>query len=121
MILGITLAGAALLPAEHVHESDEAHPSATIHRHSVWQNQPGNHGDAQFDHHVPSRVVWLTPAWLHQAPVQVPPPILAAAAIVAVAPEASPGVRVRFNDAAPPHGPPRATRRLRAPPLSRLI
>jgi len=114
--LASSLVGVTLIPAEHLHESDETHPSAFVHRHlALPEHESSDRSASQFDHADP-HVVWLTSAWLHQPSVHLDQPAVAAEAIIA-APTATPRrLKRRFDDIAPPHGPPGTRQCLRAPP-----
>src|SRR5438876_12275173 len=115
LLTGIVSAGSALAP-EHVHERDDHHPNATVHRHFAPHHTLGSSDGARLDDDD-DHVVWLITAWLQTAVYQVPD----FASALAAAP-VTPALGVRWtalvlDDTAPPHGPPRAPRSLRAPPL----
>jgi hypothetical protein len=108
-------AGSAFAP-EHVHERDDRHPTATLHRHLAPHHAPRSNDPAHVDDDD-DHIVWLTTAWL-QTTVYHVPPVTSAPAIISIVPPV--GMRwtaLVLDEAAPPHGPPRAPRSLRAPPL----
>jgi hypothetical protein len=118
-ILGLALvpwlAVSGVIPPEHVHEPDAHHPSAIAHRHFEAHDHDGteiSHGEG--------RVIWFDSFAVEHArfQVSVATPVLSAA-FNAVPTTASTMV-VLTLDAAPPHGPPRSTTSLRAPPTSCL-
>src|SRR5262245_7604769 len=108
-------AGAAFAP-EHVHERDDHHPNATVHRHLAPHHSARGSDQARVaddDEHV----IWLTTAWL-QIDAYHGPTVASAPAIWCGF--ALPDLRWRaivLDDAAPPHGPPRLSRSPRAPPF----
>jgi hypothetical protein len=103
---------------EHLHEADADHPHSAIHRHV----QPHEAGSRDHDHdHAQlsdddDHVVWLDAATLHEvAFLFVAPAAPPNDRIELVAPAATWVARPDYN-VAPPHGPPRASLSLRAPP-----
>jgi hypothetical protein len=102
---------------EHVHERDEHHPSATVHRHLTPHHAQHSQDGAKLDDDDDERpVVWLTTAFLQTAVYHVPS-LTATPATITVAPAlAERWTALVLDDGAPPHGPPRAPRSLRAPP-----
>jgi hypothetical protein len=109
------IALSAIAP-EHVHEADADHPRSAAHRH-LQPHSVDSHDDdhaqlADDDAHV----VWLNGAALHQSTYQLLAPIVPPAARFESAPPATESASPPDYDAAPPHGPPRATLSLRAPP-----
>lgn len=119
-VLGLALvpwlAVSGLVPREHVHEADADHPSAIAHRHFEAHEHEGteiSHGEA--------RVVWLDNVALEHVRIQVSAAVLAVLTVtLGAVPPATPTMAVMTLDTAPPHGPPRSTASLRAPPASRL-
>jgi hypothetical protein len=117
-ILGLALvpwlAVSGLIPPEHVHEPDADHPHAVAHRHF----SPHDH-DATEVSHGEGRVVWFDSVAVEHArfPTTVAIALLPATFDV---PATAPTMVVLTLDAAPPHGPPRSTISLRAPPPSCL-
>ncbi|HXT33118.1 MAG TPA: hypothetical protein VN716_27630 [Vicinamibacterales bacterium] len=111
-----------LLPDEHLHESDAAHPSATVHRHLALEEHHSDDPDEARLDHADARVVWLTAAWLHQSAVHIDQPAGEPSAVFLRPTAATRRLKRRADDVAPTHGPPRAPRSLRAPPANaRLI
>ena len=118
-ILGLALvpwlAVSGLIPPEHVHEADADHPQAVAHRHFAAHDHDGaevSHGEGG--------VIWFDSVAVEHARL---PTIVAIAVLSAAfggAPAAAPTMAVLTLDAAPPHGPPRSTLSLRAPPISCL-
>jgi hypothetical protein len=111
-------AGSAFAP-EHMHERDERHPTATVHSHVTAHHATTTSSHARIDDDD-DHVVWLTAAWLPAA--QFHGPVVASAPtswFTRVAPETTWSTLV-LDEAAPPHGPPRQPRSLRAPPIPRL-
>jgi hypothetical protein len=102
---------------EHVHERDEHHPSATLHRHLAPHHVQQSHDRATFEDDDENRVVWLTTAFLQTAVYHVPVAAATPARITVAPALGDRWTAVVLDDGAPPHGPPRATRSLRAPPL----
>lgn len=111
---------APVLVPEHTHDGDAAR--ATTHRHFAFHDAPSaGHARERFDHPDQDHVTWLATVGIetatHEAPLRV--------AIVAAAPALAHRTGTRpalpLDDVAPPHGPPRSTTQLRAPPASRLI
>jgi len=106
--------GAAVAP-EHMHERDEHHPSAVVHRHFA-PHHTASSDQARFDDDD-DRVVWLMTAWL-QATVYHGPTLLSTPAMWSrFGPAAAQWSATVLDDAAPPHGPPRTSRPSRAPPF----
>jgi len=117
VMLTAALGAGAVFAPEHVHARDEHHPDATIHRHLAPHQVHRSHDPAHFEDDDDAHVIWLTAAWLQSVTYHVPDAASLPAIVSPVVP-----VRVRWtalvlDDAAPPHGPPRASRSLRAPPL----
>jgi hypothetical protein len=114
LLTAVVAAGAAFAP-EHVHERDEHHPSAVVHRHFA-PHHAGASDHARFDDDD-DHVVWLTTAWL-QGTVYHGPTLIGTAAIWSgFAPVTAQWSAIVLDDAAPPHGPPRARRSPRGPPF----
>jgi hypothetical protein len=115
LLTGIVGAGSAFAP-EHVHERDDHYPNATVHRHLAPHH--GGHGsdharlDDDDDH-----VIWLTTAWLQVAVYHGPSVASAPTIPCGLAPATTRWSAIVLDDAAPPHGPPRVSRSLRAPPF----
>jgi len=115
LLTGIVSAGSAFAP-EHVHERDDHHPNATVHRHFAPHHggRGSDHGrlDDDDDH-----VIWLPTAWL-QVAVHHGPNLASTPAIwCGLAATTLQWSAIVLDDAAPPHGPPRTSRSLRAPPF----
>lgn len=101
---------------EHVHERDQHHPTATLHRHLASHSAQQSHDRAKLDDDDESRVVWLTTAFLQTAAYHVPLLTATPARVPVAPPPAERWTALVLDDGAPPHGPPRAPRSLRAPP-----
>jgi len=115
LFAGLLVVWTPLVPA-HLHEA-EAHDEATVHRH-FSPHLTHEHGSdvARLDH--PERpIVWLSESWLHASTYQINQVFTVAPFAVALAADTDRGTPPRFNEVAPPHGPPRPSRSLRAPPL----
>src|SRR5262245_15434770 len=114
LLTSIVGAGSALAP-EHMHERDDHHSNATVHRHFVPHHgeQGPDHSRLDDDDHV----VWLTTAWLH-ADVYHGASVVSTPAIwFGFTPTIMQWSAIVLDDAAPPHGPPRVSRSPRAPPF----
>jgi hypothetical protein len=122
LVLAPLLAGWAPIAPEHVHERDAHHGHTLVHRHLEPHHSADSHDadhaevEAMLHHEHAGRLVWLTAASLHQVAYQLdlPPAILSAA--MSARPPAISWIATQFNDAAPPHGPPRPSSPLRGPP-----
>ena len=117
-ILGLALAPwlavSGLIPPEHVHEADADHPQAIAHRHFAAHDHDG----AEVSHSE-GAVIWFDSVAIEHARL----PAIVAIAVLSAGFGAVPTVPtmvVLTLDAAPPHGPPRSTLSLRAPPASCL-
>jgi len=100
------------LPPEHLHEADSDHPHALVHRHV----EAHDHDGAEFDHGE-GGVVWLDNSAIQCATSSVTAPLAVIAVDFERIPLLTTWVATSIDDAAPPHGPPRACLSLRAPPL----
>ena len=114
-ILGLALvpwlAVSGLVPPEHIHEADADHPHAVAHRHFAAHDHDATElsgGDG--------RVVWLDSVPVEQARFPTTVAIALLPATFEVVRPTAPTIAVSTLDAAPPHGPPRSTLSLRAPP-----
>src|SRR5262245_39593723 len=107
------------LAPEHVHESDGDHHHAVAHRHFESHRLGAyTHDTAALDDDD-DRVVWLqNVATLQQMPHVRLPFAVSIVSFDPVAPQTT-WIATSVDDAAPPHGPPRAVVSLRAPPLPR--
>lgn len=111
----IALSGA--LPPEHLHESDADHPHVLAHRHlESHQLTPPDHGDAEFDHGA-GQIVWRHDVGAYQSAYELDVPETSVSRSVDLVPDISRWIATSIDDAAPPHGPPRLPRSLRAPPI----
>jgi hypothetical protein len=114
-LAAIVGAGSALAP-EHVHERDDHHPNATVHRHLAPHHVQGQTDHARLDDDD-DHVIWLTTAWL-QGTVYHAPRLESTAAIwCGFVPSVVRWSAIVLDDAAPLHGPPRIFCSPRAPPL----
>jgi hypothetical protein len=116
MLTAQVAVGPGLAP-EHVHERDEHHPSATVHRHLAPHHAQHSQDGAKLDDDDENRIVWLTTAFLQTAIYHVPVLTAAPARITVVPALSDRWTALVLDDGAPPHGPPRAPRSLRAPPF----
>jgi hypothetical protein len=115
LLTAIVGAGSALAP-EHMHERDDHHPSATVHRHLAPHHTQASSHHARLDDDD-DHVIWLTTAWL-QVDVYLGPSLVSTPAIwCGFAPTTVQWSAIVLDDAAPPHGPPRTSRSPRAPPF----
>jgi len=114
LLTGTVSAGSAFAP-EHVHERDDHHPKATVHRHFAPHHARYGSDTARLDDDD-DHVLWLTPAWL-QVDIYHGPSLVSTPAIwCGFAPTTVQWSASVLDDAAPPHGPPRTARSRRAPP-----
>jgi hypothetical protein len=115
LLTGMVGAG-SMLAAEHVHERDDHHPNATVHRHFAPHHTRYGSDNARLDDED-DHVIWLTTAWL-QVDVYHSPTFVSTRAIwCGLAPAPAQWSAIVLDDAAPPHGPPRSSRSPRAPPF----
>jgi hypothetical protein len=115
LLTGMVGAGSMLAP-EHVHERDDHHPNATVHRHFAPHHTRYGSDSARLDDDD-DHVIWLTTASL-QVDVYHGPAFVSTPAIWgALAPAAGQWSAIVLDDAAPPHGPPRTCGSPRAPPF----
>jgi hypothetical protein len=127
------LAAAAVIAPEHAHESDAADHVAVVHRHLAAHEH--HHGDVTHAssvndlHHdeaelsdADGHVVWLDQVGIAEARQSFPQLLLFVSLAVDWSPRPMRHAVVAADTATLPHGPPRASLSLRAPPLaSRLI
>lgn len=109
---------ASTMPPEHVHEADSDHPHAIVHRHGeahAVDAGGGGAGSARFDHNE-ERVVWLSNATLACTIYRVDVLWADAGRPLETLRDAASWIATASYDAAPAHGPPRASLSLRAPP-----
>ena len=118
-ILGLTLvpwlAVSGLIPPEHVHEADADHPQAIAHRHFAAHDHDGaevSHGEGA--------VIWFDSVAIEHARFPTTVAIAILPATFEAVPATAQTMVLLTLDAAPPHGPPRSTVSLRAPPSSCL-
>jgi len=127
LIVAPFLTFASAMAPQHIHEpdpSDNGHAVAHSHfgPHDAESHHAGTTPEIEHDIDHSERVVWVDGAILHQSidqATQVPPAL-------PVCRESTPQTHhwsvLRFDDAAPAHGPPRATHLFRGPPSpSQLI
>jgi len=112
------LALSATLAPEHVHESDSDHHQSVAHRHFESHRLGARtHDGAAFDDDD-DHVVWLRNIATHPQVYQVRLPFTVSIVSFDPVEARTTWIATSLDDAAPPHGPPRATLSLRAPPLS---
>jgi hypothetical protein len=108
--------GSGMAPL-HAHESDGPRSHALVHSHVEPHDQLGHHHDATRELDHGEHIVWLDMAVVHALMFRLDAP----AAVLAPVPDLVVSARywsaIVFDDAAPPHGPPRDNTSLRAPPV----
>jgi hypothetical protein len=115
LLTTIVGAGSAFAP-EHVHERDDHHAKATVHRHLAPHHGSEGPDHARLDDDD-DHVIWLATAWLQVAFYHGPDFVSTPAVGCSLAPATARWTAIVLNDTAPPHGPPRISRSLRAPPF----
>ena len=108
---------ASALAPQHVHEAGPGHDHAVAHSHFAPHDAALHESDTTEIEHDIEHVVWLDCAILHQ-PIHKAthvPPVLPVCCETVAAP--SRWSVLRFDHAAPPHGPPKSPSYLRGPPL----
>jgi hypothetical protein len=106
------LAFSAALPQEHRHDADAHHAHATVHQHFASHDHDG----AEFSPDDQGHVTWFDRVAAHRVslPWFVPVPVVVRYLEGLSVPTR--WVAVEALNAAPPHGPPRRSLSLRAPP-----
>ncbi len=99
----------------HVHEADAHHSHAVVHRHF----EPHDHDGAEIAGGE-GHVVWLDDVGVQQATYQLAVAQAVVPAPFDALPEPNSWIAISSIDTAPPHGPPRSSTSLRAPPLLSL-
>ena len=106
--------GSGLAPL-HAHESDIPHSHAVVHSHFEPHHQLAHHdSEPELDHG--DHIVWLDMAVVHALPFQLGAPVAALTPIADPVTCSRCWSAIVFDDAAPPHGPPRRLASLRGPP-----
>jgi hypothetical protein len=100
------------LPQAHRHDADAHHAHATVHQHFASHDHDGVELSPDDDAHV----TWLDGVAMHRAPLQSFQPLLLVVAYLDDAPVRNGSVCVDVVATIPPHGPPRRSLSLRAPP-----
>jgi hypothetical protein len=120
LILAPFIALSGALAPEHLHESDADHPHAIAHRH-LESHQPAAHDQdgAELDH-GDGQIVWLQDVRAYQPTSELPLPESVLVKCLELVPDITRWIATSINDTAPPHGPPRLSQSLRAPPISAL-
>lgn len=109
------LALTSTLAPVHAHESDSPHAHAVVHSH-FEPHDAATHDTQDPEVEPGGHVVWLDTTAVHALPFQLDTPqAVLTRTFESVAHPTSWSV-VALDDSAPPHGPPRSTERLRAPP-----
>ena len=119
------LALSTVVARQHAHESDSADHIAVVHTHFA----PHSHNDNEISHRdhdgaelsdVDEHVVWIDEVGLVRAPRSFPPPLAIPSTPIEIVPERLVHVAVIPDEATLPHGPPRVSPSLRAPPSASL-
>jgi hypothetical protein len=109
--------GGSMFAPEHVHERDDYHPNATVHRHFAPHHARHGSETARLDDDD-DHVIWLATASL-QVDVYHGPTFVSTPAIWrGFAPATVQWNAIVLDDVAPPHGPPRTSGSPRAPPFT---
>lgn len=114
------LALSAVLAREHVHESDAAGHPSVVHTHFAPHNDRAHashldHDDAELSD-ADEHVMWLDETGIAETAHAFPQFLVVASTHTVTAPSSRRGAAVTPDEATLPHGPPRATLSLRAPP-----
>jgi hypothetical protein len=116
LILAPLVALATTVAPEHVHEADADHPHSTVHRHL----QPHTAASPDHDHarlaDDDAHVVWLDGAQISSPRFQLAAPLLVPVDRFEAAPSFVEWIARPDYETPPPHGPPKSTLTLRAPP-----
>jgi hypothetical protein len=105
-----------MLAPEHVHERDDHHPNSTVHRHFAPHHARYASDNARLDDDN-DHVIWLTTASLQVDVYHGPTFVSTPGMWSGSAPATVQWTAIVLDDAAPPHGPPRTSRRPRGPPF----
>jgi hypothetical protein len=117
------LALSAVMARQHVHESDSADHAPVAHSHFA----PHSHGDNEISHHdhdgaevsdLDEHVVWIDEVGVTEATRSFPPLLVVRSTHIDIVPELLVRVAVTPDEATLPHGPPRVSPSLRAPPFA---
>src|SRR5437867_4446778 len=100
-------------PPQHLHEADAEHSHSVIHRHF----EAHDHDGAEISHGE-GRVVWLDDVGIRPATHEFTGAQTILSVQIDSLPEPSGWIAVARIETAPPHGPPRTSYSLRAPPPS---
>ena len=116
LVLAPCIALSAIVAPAHLHEADDDHTHAAVHRHL----QPHS-GAAHDDDHAQladddGHVVWLDEVALRESGFQIEAPALPPAPRFELVRDLAAWASPPDYDSAPPHGPPRTDLSLRAPP-----
>jgi hypothetical protein len=113
------LAVSAALAREHVHEAEASGHAAVVHAHFAPHGQDAAHADrheAEFSD-ADEHVMWLDQVGVAAAGADTFPPVLVVLAThLDIAPQAVRHTVIAADEATLPHGPPRPSLSLRAPP-----
>jgi hypothetical protein len=115
LLTGMVGAGSMFAP-EHVHERDDRHPNATVHRHFAPHHARHGSETARLDDDD-DHVIWLATASLQVGVYHGPTFVSTPAIWRGFAPATVQWSAIVLDDAAPPHGPPRTSGSPRAPPF----
>jgi hypothetical protein len=100
----------------HAHESDIPHSHGVVHSHFEPHQPLLPHDDRELELDHGDHILWLDMAVVHALPFQLDAPV----AVLRLVPDPVTCSRcwstIVFDEGAPPHGPPRETASLRAPP-----
>jgi hypothetical protein len=117
LLIAPFLTFASALAPQHIHEAGPGHDHAVAHSHFAPHDATLHESDTTEIEHDIDQIVWFDSVMLHQPiheAMHVPP-------VLPVSYETAPPVRrwsvLRFDHAAPPHGPPKRSSFLRGPPI----
>jgi len=115
LVVPFLVFGSGLAPM-HVHESDISHSPALAHSHFEPHHPAAHHDDGKPEIEHGEHVIWLDMAVVHALPFQLDSPAAVLTRVADAVTRARHWSVITFEDSAPPHGPPRSSVSLRAPP-----
>jgi hypothetical protein len=110
------LALASQLAPAHAHERGEGHSHVLVHSHLAPHVEDTHDHDGAEIGAGAGHIVWLDSATIHALPYHLHAPIAIVTGQSESVPPANSWSVIACCDAAPPHGPPRVARPVRAPP-----